>query len=174
MSDEPAREPGIEPLLPRAGGLDDEAAARVLRRFRQVFTAARTHYQQTERKVGIGGAQFWALGVVGDHPGIGINGLARAMHVHQSTASNLVRGLVERGLISTTRDEGDRRAVQLRLLPAAQALLALAPGPYAGLLPQSLGRLDAAVLGRLESDLTRLIGAMGIDDDAPAIPIAQL
>jgi DNA-binding MarR family transcriptional regulator len=174
MASGSAPDPVADHPLPRNRGLDDERAARVLRRFRQVFTAARMHYQQTERKVGIGGAQFWALGVVGDHPGIGINGLARAMHVHQSTASNLVRGLVERGLISTTRDEDDRRAVRLRLLPAAQDMLALAPGPYAGLLPQALTRLETDVLGRLENDLTHLIGAMGIDEDAPAIPIAQL
>jgi DNA-binding MarR family transcriptional regulator len=157
-----------------AAPADAEAAARVLKRFRQVFTAVRAHFQQVEKKLGIGGAQLWALGVIGDHPGIGVNGLARAMHVHQSTASNLVRGLVERGLIATARDLEDRRAVQLRLLPAAQDLLARAPGPYSGLLPQALGTLDQATLLRLEADLTRLSVKMGIADDAPALPMAQL
>jgi DNA-binding MarR family transcriptional regulator len=169
-SDDIDRAPAGDAAVPAAR----PDAARVLRRFRQVFTAARTHYQQVEKRVGVGGAQFWALGVVGDHPGIGVNGLARAMHIHQSTASNLVRGLVERGLVEATRDEVDRRAVQLRLRPAAQEMIGRAPGPYTGLLPQALDRLDADLLARLEKDLTRLIAAMGIDDDAPAIPIAQL
>lgn len=146
----------------------------MLKRFRQVFTAVRTHFQQVERKVGIGGAQLWALGVIGAQPGVGVNGLARAMHVHQSTASNLVRGLVERGLVVTTRDESDRRAVRLRLLPAATELLARAPGPFTGILPQALDTLDTATLARLEGDLTRLIHQMGIGEDAPAMPIAQL
>jgi MarR family transcriptional regulator, organic hydroperoxide resistance regulator len=159
--------------LPEAA-VDVEAAARVLRRFRQVFTATRAHYQQMEKHVGIGGAQVWALGIIGAQPGIGVGGLARAMHVHQSTASNLVRALVDRGLVVTAREGVDRRAVQLRLLPAGTELLARAPGPYTGLLVQALDRMDTATLGRLEGDLTRLAQVMGIGDDAPALPIAQL
>lgn len=153
---------------------DDDAPARVLKRFRQVFTAARAHFQQIEKKIGVGGAQLWALGVVGSQPGIGVNQLARAMQVHQSTASNLVRGLVERDLVQTTRDGADRRAVQLRLTVSAEAMLARAPGPYTGLLPQALSQLDPGLLDRMEADLTELIHAMGMGDDAPATPIAQL
>lgn len=164
----------VPPAAPPAPSHDSAAPVRALKRFRQVFTAARAHYQQVEKRVGIGGAQFWALGVIGSQPGIGVNGLARAMHVHQSTASNLVRGLVERGLIDTSRAGTDRRAVQLQLRPAAVELLARSPGPHTGLLLQALERLDARTLGQLDADLTQLIHAMGIDDDAPALPIAQL
>ncbi len=164
----PAREP--TPGSPAA----DDAPARVLRRFRQVFTATRTHYQQIEKQVGIGGAQVWALGIIGAQPGIGVGGLAREMHIHQSTASNLVRALVDRGLVSTAREGTDRRAVQLRLLPAGTDLLARVPGPYTGLLVQALARLDEPTLARLETDLTRLARTMGIAEDAPALPIAQL
>jgi DNA-binding MarR family transcriptional regulator len=153
---------------------DLAAPARVLQRFRQVFTAARAHYQQVEKQVGIGGAQVWALGVIAAQPGLGVGGLARAMHVHQSTASNLVRALTERGLAVATRESSDKRAVQLRLLPAGAELLARVPGPFTGLLPQALDQLDAATLARLQTDLTTLIHAMGMGDDAPALPIAQL
>lgn len=152
----------------------DDAAARVLRRFRQVYTAARHQFQLVERQVGIGGAQLWALGVIGAQPGLGMNALALAMHVHQSTASNLVRGLVERGLVLTRRDETDRRAVRLELLPAGHDALARAPGPINGLLPHALNTLDVATLARLEADLTRLIECMGIGEDAPATPLAQI
>jgi DNA-binding MarR family transcriptional regulator len=151
-----------------------QAPAQVLQRFRQVFTAARAHYQQVEKQVGIGGAQVWALGVIASQPGLGVGSLARAMHVHQSTASNLVRALTERGLVVVAREGSDKRAVQLRLLPAGQALLAQVPGPFTGLLPQALGQLDTATLLRLQADLTTLIHAMGMADDAPALPIAQL
>ncbi len=150
-----------------------EAAAEVLIRFRQVFTATRAHYQQVEKQVGIGGAQVWALGIIGAQPGLGVGGLARAMHIHQSTASNLVRALVARGLVITAREASDRRAVQLRLLPAGQDLLDKAPGPYTGLLVQALERLDAATLAHLEHNLTLLVQAMDIGDDAPALPITR-
>lgn len=146
----------------------------MLQRFRQVFTATRAHYQQVEKVVGLGGAQVWALGIVAARPGIGVGGLARALHVHQSTASNLVRNLVDRGLLSTARNDNDRRTVQLRLLPAGADLLKRAPGPVTGLLVQALEGLDLDTLSRLESDLSRLIQVMGIGDDAPATPIGQL
>jgi len=151
---------------------ESDAPALVLKRFRQVYTATRTHSQQIEKRVGIGGAQVWALGIIGDQPGIGVGQLARAMHIHQSTASNLVRALVDREFVSTTRGASDRRAVQLRLLPAGQALLRRVRGPYTSLMVQGLDRLDDATLARLETDLTRLAQAMGIADDAPALPIA--
>ena len=42
----------------------DQAAARVLQQFRQIFNAVKTHFQQVEKKVGVGGAQVWALAVM--------------------------------------------------------------------------------------------------------------
>ena len=70
---------------------------RVLRRFRLVFNAVKTHFQQVEKKAGVGGAQLWALSVIHAHPGIGVNSLAAFMDVHQTTASNLVKALVAAG-----------------------------------------------------------------------------
>ena len=153
---------------------DLEPATRTLRRFRQIFAAVRSHFQQVEKRAGIGGAQFWALGLIHAQPGIRVTELARAMHVHQSTASNLVRGLVERDLIATERNDTDRRAVQLHLKDAGRAVLARAPGPYEGVLPQALARLDAATLERMEHDLAALVASLEVDSDAPATPLAQL
>ena len=79
--------------------VDPANTAQVLRRFRVVFNAVRTHFQQVEKQVGLGGAQVWALSVVKDHPGIGMGGVAKSMDIHQSTASNLVRQMVERALV---------------------------------------------------------------------------
>jgi hypothetical protein len=61
----------------------------------------------------------------------------------------------------------------LSLLPAGSELLARAPGPVSGLLTQALGSLSARTLARLDADLSRLTGQMGIADDAPAPPITQ-
>ncbi len=56
---------------------DPVTAAQVLRRFRVVFNAVRSHFQQVEKQVGLGGAQVWALSLVRDQPGIGMGGVAR-------------------------------------------------------------------------------------------------
>lgn len=143
----------------------------MLRRFRRVFNSIKAHFQQVEKKAGVGGAQLWALSIIDARPGLGVNDLARAMDIHQSTASNLVKALVDRELISIAKAGLDRRTVQLRLLPAGDAVLRRAPGPFAGVLPQALASLDAATLARLDEDLARLIVALGADEHAGQIPL---
>lgn len=150
---------------------DPAQAARVLRQFRQVFNAVKTHFQQVEKAAGLGGAQLWALSVVAAQPEIGVNQLAKAMDVRQSTASNLVRALAERGLLTAAREGDDRRAVQLRLTKEGRAVLKRAPGPFTGVLPEALAALDTGTLGRMESDLARLIRLLEVDPAAARIPL---
>lgn len=168
----PAR--GAQPAA-RPGNQMDEPAVRVLRRFRFVFNAVKTHFQQVEKKAGVGGAQLWALSLIRADAavGIGVGDLARAMDVHQSTASNLVRTLAERELIEISRDGPDKRKVQLRLLPAGARVLRRAPGPFAGVLPQALASLDAQTLASLDANLATLITALDADERAANIPLGQ-
>ena len=157
-------------------GQDPPEAAdrRVLRQFRQIFNAVKSHFQQVEKKVGLGGAQVWALSVIRETPDVGIGHLARAMNIHQSTASNLVKGLVERGLVGAAKRLDDRRAVTLRLLPAGTRLLKRSPGPFAGVLPAALAALDARTLQRMQVDLQKLIAMLDADERAAKIPLAEL
>ena len=119
------------------------------------------------------GALLWALSVIHESPGIGMNGLAAAMDVHQSTASNLVRALAEQGLVVARKDAVDRRTVQLHLLPAGARVLRRAPGPFAGVLPAALGDLDPRTLKRLEQDLAKLIATLDVGEDAGSIPLGD-
>ena len=172
----PSRNTPIKTKSPAPTEPDDrsEPAARVLRRFRLVFNAVKTHFQQVERKAGVGGAQIWALSVVRSNPGIGVNALAKAMDIHQTTASNLVKALVNGEMVAVGKSGADRRAVQLRLLPAGTRVLRRAPGPFVGVLPEALARLDVDTLGRLDQDLSTLIRELGVDDKAAGIPLAQM
>jgi DNA-binding MarR family transcriptional regulator len=152
----------------------DGDAVRVLRRFRVVFNAVKTHFQQVEKRAGVGGAQLWALSIVSAHPGIGISGLAAAMDVHQTTASNLVKALVTAEMLAAEKNGPDRRAVQLRVLPDGERVLRKAPGPFSGVLPAALAGLDAQTLARLDHDLALLIAALQADERAAGIPLAQM
>ncbi|MDH4061638.1 MAG: MarR family winged helix-turn-helix transcriptional regulator [Aquincola sp.] len=146
----------------------------MLKQFRIVFNAVKAHFQQVERRAGVGGAQVWALSIVRDQAGLGVNELARALSVRQPTASNLVKSLVQQGLIEARREGADRRAVQLYILPAGRSVLRRVPGPFAGVLPEALASLDPATLQRLEADLDALIKVLGADERAGTIPLAQL
>jgi len=141
--------------------VDRDAGVRVLRQFRVVFNAVKAHFQRVERESGLGGAQVWALAIVRDRPGLGINELAAALSVRQPTASNLVRGLLQLDLLEVRREGSDKRMVQLYLRPHARKLLRRAPGPSAGVLPQALAQLQPAQLQRLEGDLGALIALLG-------------
>lgn len=140
------------------------ANARVLRQFRLVVNTVKTHFRQMEKIAGIGGAQVWALSVIQSNPGLGVNDLAEAMDIHQSTASNLVKTLVAQGMVEAAKTGADRRAVTLQILPAGAHVLSKAPTPFSGVLPDALASLDAPTLARLEQDLGTLILAMNADE----------
>lgn len=146
----------------------------VLRRFRVVFNAVRSHFKQVEKQVGLGGAQVWALSVIRDQPGIGMGQLARCMDVHQSTASNLVRVLQHKDLLRMDKDETDKRHVHLHVTPQAMDLLAKVPGPFEGVLPAALDQLSPLTLQRLDQDLAELIALLKADETAGQLPLAQL
>jgi DNA-binding MarR family transcriptional regulator len=167
--------PRLKPV-PDAGALsvdNEQAAVAVLRQFRQVFNAVKSHFQQVEKTVGMGGAQVWALSIVRDQPGIGVGALARTMSIHQSTASNLVRTLIEREMVVAVKQGVDRRAVQLNLLPAGAKVLRNAPGPFAGLLPDALRSLPPETLARLQDDLAQLIVVIAADEAGASIPLSN-
>jgi len=149
-------------------------SSQVLRRFRVVFNAVRSHFKQVEKQVGLGGAQVWALSVIRDQPGIGMGQLAKCMDVHQSTASNLVRVLQHKDLIRMDKDEADKRHVHLHITPQALALLAKVPGPFEGVLPAALDQLSPLTLQRLDQDLAELIALLKADETAGQLPLAQL
>jgi DNA-binding MarR family transcriptional regulator len=156
------------------GVANDQRAVRVLRRFRLVFNAVKTHFQQVEKKAGVGGAQLWALSLIHSQPGMGVNQLAMAMDIHQTTASNLVKALVGTGMLMVEKKGSDRRTVQLHVLPKGEQVLDKAPGPFAGVLPGALARLDSDTLDRLDADLAALIGELQADENAAGIPLAQM
>lgn len=147
---------------------------RVLRQFRQVFNSVKTHFQQMEKHAGVGGAQIWALSIVRDRPGIGVNELARAIDVRQPTASNLVRSLAEQGCIEIRKEGADKRAVQLYVKPAGRQVLSKTTGPFSGVLPEALAGLPPATLQRLEDDLGVLLKAVNRDLRDAQIPLAEL
>ncbi len=150
-----------------------ETQKQVLRRFRIVFNAVKTHFRQVEKSVGIGGAQLWALSLIHECPGIGTGDLALAMDIHPSTASNLVKALVEQKLVATSKSESDGRAVVLTVLPAATKLIKKAPAPFSGVLPDALARLNPATLKRLDKDLGQVIALLEADEQAANTPLGQ-
>lgn len=159
--------------LPYQGG-EEATAAQVLRQFRIVFNAIRSHFQQVEWQAGIGGAQVWALHALSSQPGMRVSDLAQVMDIHPSTASNLVRQLTKRGLVRTDPSSTDRRSVMLYVEPAGREVLDKVPGPFQGVLPEALGLLSPQTLHQLRKNLGALIEVLHADEQAGGIPLGEL
>ena len=94
------------------------------------------------------------LSEVGKRPGSTISELARALSIHLSTSSNLLDKLERQALIRRERRSEDQRIVRV-YVTAAGKLLAKAPNPVEGVLPDALAKMRAPALRRLhESDVS--------------------
>ncbi len=150
------------------------SAHEALRLFRSIYAAVRHHLQNIERQCGASGAQVWALATVSRQPGIRVTELAAAMAIHPSTASNLVAKAERAGLVRRERSSRDQRVVHLSLTESGGEVLAKAPEPVAGLLPDALGRLPDDILDRLRDDLQTLASTMSVKVDAADKPFSEL
>jgi DNA-binding MarR family transcriptional regulator len=164
---------GTEPVtkmkiaLEIAPGSHEERARDALRRFRVVFSTVKKHFQDIQSKCGVSGAQLWAISELATLPGLRVTELAHAMSVHQSTASNLVGELEEKGFVRKERG-ADQRVVRLYLTEQGNKLVACAPKPMMGVLPDALQRLPEDVLNSLTANMDILIAAMQLKDKAAA------
>lgn len=136
----------------------------ILKKFRLIFGSARQHFRQIEKTCGISSSQIWILQEAVRTPNIGVSDLAERLGIHQSTCSQLVEKLVAKGYLVKERSKEDQRRVGLLAMPRGREVLALAPGPAEGLLPEVLNELPPAVLASLDANLSDVIAGLSLRD----------
>jgi len=147
----------------------------VLKQFRLIYGSVRHHFRQIEAACGVSGSQLWLLHELNACPGIGVSELAQRLSIHQTTCSQLVEKLVVRGYVEKTRSAADQRRVGLTITRSAAAVLARAPGPAEGVLPEALMALPDATLRALSVQLAKLIDGLHLQDTRAADkPLADL
>lgn len=132
----------------------------VLMKFRSVINSNKRHFKWVEQQTGISGALVWVLREVGQSPGLRVSELAETMAIHQSTASNLLDKLQERGLIQRDRSSDDQRVVRVFPTRSGEALVRRFPQSARGLLQESLLKLPSASLNSLNRLLEQLLQEM--------------
>lgn len=126
---------------------------------RQAQSAVFRDLSRSLRATGVTPGEFSLLTMLRANPDINSITLTRIYQLDKATLSLSIKGLVKRGLISSTRSASDRRYYSLRLTPAGSAVLrrvtrhiesqeramdaVLAPGERA-LLIDLLGRISRA------------------------------
>jgi DNA-binding MarR family transcriptional regulator len=138
----------------------NSAALGVLKLFRIIFKSATQHFHEIEKIAGIGGASLWALSEIAASNNLTVSALAKAMSIHQSTASNLLEKLETGGYIVRVRSTDDRRVVNLSLTDKGRDVLSRAPLPYRGILPEALMRLAPETLELLNQNLIKLVAGL--------------
>ncbi|WP_424217924.1 MarR family transcriptional regulator [Thauera humireducens] len=129
----------------------------VLQRFRVLIRTAQRHSQWIERQSGVTGAQLWALQELAEVRACVLANLRTAWrcigrpHRTWSTASG------DCSPDPQGRTSADQRVVRLYLTEAGTALLARAPSPARGVLPEALRLLDPEALARLQGELDGLL-----------------
>lgn len=152
-----------------------EKSLEALKQFRQIVSSAQQHFRKIEDQCGLSGAQLWALREVAGRPGQRVSDLAKAMSVHLSTASNLLDKLSKRKLVLRERNDPDQRIVRLFLTEEGLRVVANAPGPARGVLPEALNRLPDEALDDLNRSLSVLLDAIEVRDEKAAMqPLSAL
>lgn len=159
----------------RGPRLHAELTVDVLRKFRLIYGSVRQHFREVEEICGVSGSQLWVMHELRQSPGIGVTELARRLSIHQTTCSQLIDKLVSRGYVRKARSTEDQRRVGLTLSSRAAKVLASAPGPAEGVLPQALMDLSGETLESLSTHLDRLIAHLRLADVTSAgKPLADL
>jgi Transcriptional regulators len=154
--------PSTITVLPTAR-TDDAEVAQVFNSLRRLVHALHNASRDTERRLGVTGAQLFVLAQLRATPSISINALAERTMTHQSTVSVVVRRLVRRKLVKKVRSADDARRVELTLTPAGNALLRRAPELVQVRLARAIESIEPAERQVLARGLQHLVRTIGVD-----------
>jgi DNA-binding MarR family transcriptional regulator len=141
----------------------DDEVAQVFNSLRRLVHSLHNASRETERRLGVTGAQLFVLTQLRATPALSINALAEHTMTHQSTVSVVVRRLVRRKLVKKARAADDARRVELTLTPAGSALLRRAPESMQVQLARAIEAFDPADRHGLAVGLQQLVRALGAD-----------
>ena len=149
-----------------------QKAQNILKSLRIIFRSIQKHSRLVEKESGVTSAQLWMMWEIFNAPGMKVTELASVLSIHQSTCSNILDKIQQKGLIQRERSGPDQRVVHLHLTEQGTKLLATAPRPAQGSITEVLQRLPDKVLNNMDESLADLVGALHITEkDAELKPL---
>lgn len=147
----------------------DETGKIIVQDLRIVLRTIQAHSRWVEKQCGVSSVQLWAMWELFALPGQKVSDLSKALYIHQSTASNMLDKLEEKGLIRRDRSGPDQRVVRLFLTQQGTELLSNAPRPAQGAVQHALRNMKDDELNALRSGLDALINNMTLSEDGAAM-----
>ena len=155
-------------IMPKRPNTPQNDTRRVLDSIRQIVKVLRVASRDSEKRVGISGAQLFVLHKLAEGGVLSVNELADRTHTHQSSVSVVVHRLAERGMVDVERSAADARQAQIRVTPAGKSVLRTAPAAAQDRLITALKHLARKDVRQLADSLELLLKEIGIDGETAA------
>ncbi len=126
--------------------------------------AVELHSRRLVEQVGLTGPQLAVLRKAGQLERTPIGGLARAVHLSQPTVTGILDRLEKRGLLRRTRDEQDRRAVNISITEQGREVLKRAPSLLQDQFRKELDKLQDWEQTSMLSVLQRIAAMMEAEE----------
>jgi DNA-binding MarR family transcriptional regulator len=148
----------------RRGSAALNDAASIVVGLRRIVRALELYSQEVRRGYGLTAPQLWALKTLARTGPITAGELARALLVHQSSASLLIQRLERRGVVRRVRQKDDRRFVRIELTERGAALATQAPAAAQGRLLHGLEAMTPGRVRLIRRAIDDLVGLMEAKD----------
>ena len=146
---------------------EQTAVERSMNAVRSIVRALRINTRAIELKMGISLAQLFVLQQLAERSSDSLNDLAERTATHQSSVSVVVRRLVERGFVSRTASQVDKRRIEIAVTESGRALLSGAPATIQTQLVAAMRQMAPDDQNALADLLERWLHEAKIDFAAP-------
>lgn len=136
----------------------------ILLAIRRITHAVELHSRQLVEVAGLTGPQLVVLREAVRLRAAPIGAIARAVHLSQSTVTGILDRLQRRGLVERTRDQEDRRAINISVTPRGHELLDRAPSLLQDRFVRKLAKLQQWEQTLMLSTLQRIAMMMEAED----------
>ncbi len=142
----------------------------LLRRAHQISAAI---FEANCSEMGLTQAQYGALMVLQEEPGIDQTRLARALAFDKVTVLRVLRGLAQRGLVVRELSQSNRRQMSLRLTAEGEHLLMQSTAPVQHAYEQLMAPLTPQHRTQFIALLQQLTDVLGEQARATFVPLAR-
>ncbi|WP_239026851.1 MarR family winged helix-turn-helix transcriptional regulator [Geomonas oryzisoli] len=123
--------------------------------------------RSAERETELTGPQLWALKILDRQAPLRVSDLARQMYLRPATVVGILDRLEGKGLVTRTRSQQDRRAVDLELTGAGRVLVAKAPEVAQVMLVNGLSTLTQQEFDSVLEGMRHMVRILGAEHLMP-------
>ncbi len=139
----------------------------VIDNLRRIFQALSEYANNAEKTTGLTGTQLWGMKLVAEHAPLRVTDLARLMYLHPATIVGILDRLEAKGLITRTRSQQDRRAVDITLSEPGREITARAPETAQDILLKGLEGLSEDEFSRVADGMALMVRILRVEHISP-------